>query len=77
MLLATNVAGFLNGFTMVWIIAAFIVAFVLWVKEGAEMVDFVYGFVVIAGLLSVPVILLLSAVCWMFGIDGYQYDVFK
>ena len=54
-----------------------LLAFVLWVKDGAEMVDFVYGFVLIAALLIVPVVLLLSVVCWMFGIEGYQCYVFK
>ena len=77
MLIALTFAGFLNGLTTVWMIAAFIGSFILWLKNGAEMVDFVYGFVLIAALLIVPVILLLSVVCWAFGIDGYQFYVFK
>lgn len=77
MTLAVTVAQALNGFTVVWMIAAFIVTFIMWVKNGAEMVDFIYGFVLIAALLSVPVVLLLSIVCWIFGINGYQFYVFK
>ena len=60
-----------------WMVICLIGSFILWLKSGAKLVDVFYGFFLIAALGIVPVIILFSAICWMFGIDGYAYYVFK